>query len=212
MTKKAKAAAPDAGATRTPGKHLTTRQWAEAEALYATGDATLTQIAEKHGMSMNSVFMHMKRFGIKKNSKKEEHAKAISAAVEAATVGDATVLASRIRETKEEHYKMAAALAKLTWNEILQTKQNGTPVAAAMNNLRALDAAMGVLKKAREERYSVLGLDRTDFVDEEGLPELVISELTAEQILALQARDNDFEELSSEVVSLDDDGEIEELS
>lgn len=56
---------------------------------------------------------------------------------------------------------------------------------------KALDVAMTTLKKAREERYAVLGLDRDDFVASEDLPELVISELTAEQIEKMRATDLD---------------------
>ena len=71
---------------------------------------------------------------------------------------------------------------------------------------------MSVLKKAREERYAVLGLNREDYVDEEGLPELVISELTEEQVEQLRARDNDMDDLANpdDVVQLEDGEVLEE--
>lgn len=171
-------------------------------------------------MTEQAIHLHMQKKGIKKGSKAEEHKKRVSEAVTSAAVDDATITAARIRETKEEHYKMSAAIAKMSFNEILEAKRNGSPVAVAMNNLKAFDAAMNVLQKARMERWAVLGLDRADSIDEDGLPELLISELTADQIQELRDRDfNEFEELDADVVQVDagdqdttepDDGVVEE--
>ncbi|MCY1300238.1 hypothetical protein D9M70_497990 [compost metagenome] len=74
-----------------------------------------------------------------------------------------------------------------------------------MNNLKALDNAMTVLKKAREERYAVLGLDRSDYVDDSALPELVISELTNEQIEAMRDRQEDSDD---SLPTLEEEGEL----
>ena len=205
MTKKAETAT----AERKPTLRLTPKQWAEAEALWASGEVTLPILARKFGVSEQAVFQHMQRKGVKRGEKAEAHAKKVSEEVTRASVDDATVMAARIRETKEEHYKMAAGLAKLAWAEILKAKQDSAPVSVATNNLKALDAAMNVLTKARMERWAVLGLDRADTIDEDGLPELLVSELTADQIAAL--RDRDFNEFEvDEVVQTNDNGQDNE--
>lgn len=192
-------------------KRLTPKQWAEAEALWESGEVTLTDLVAKFGIHKTSFQKRFAERGIKKGAKKEEHARRVAEEVTKAAIDEATVLAARIRETKEEHYKMAAGLAKLTWAEILAAKQNGSPMAVALNNLKALDAAMAVLKKAREERYAVLGLDREDFVDEDGLPELVISELTADQIEALRAKDHtEFDDLPDDAILEEGDNAVGE--
>lgn len=201
-------------------KRLTPKQWAEAEALWAAGEFTKERLGAKFGVSAHAVFLHMQKKGIKKGAKAEEHKKKVAEAVTSAAVDDATITAARIRETKEEHYKMSAALAKMSFSEILEAKRSGSPVAVAMNNLKALDAAMTVLTKARMERWAVLGLDRPDAIDEDGLPELLISELTAEQIQELRDRDfNEFDDLEGAVQvdagaqdtpEPDDDGVVEE--
>ena len=173
---------------KSPHARLTPKQWAEAEALWESGEVTLDDLAAKFGKDKSAFSRHFDKNGIKKGAKRDEHKKRVADEVTKAAIDDATVLAARIKETKEEHYKMFAGLAKLTWAEILAAKKDGKPVAIAMHNLKALDAAMTVLKKAREERYAVLGLDRSDFVDENALPELVISELTADQVEQLRNR------------------------
>lgn len=170
---------------------LTPKQWAEAEALWESGEVTLDDLAARFGKDRSTFVNRFNKIGITKGSKREETKQRVAEEVAKQAISDATVLAARIKETKEEHYKMSAALAKLTWAEILEVKKTGAPFSSAMNNLKALDNAMNVLKKAREERYAVLGLDRDDHVDENGLPELVISELTAEQVEALRSRDEE---------------------
>lgn len=180
-------------------RRLTPKQWAEAETLWALGDMTMYDLGRKFGVNEQTIYMHMSRKKIARGSKAEEHAKKVAEEVAKASVDDATITAARIRETKEEHYKMAAGLAKLAWAEILTAKQNKAPFASVMNNLKSLDSAVNIIAKARQERWAVLGLDRADFVDEDGLPELLISELTAEQIQELRDRDStEFDELSDD--------------
>jgi predicted DNA binding protein len=185
---------------------LTPKEWAEAEVLWASGEWTEPQIGKKFGITTQAIHTHMKKHGVKKSSLAEEHKKRVLEEVTRQATMEASVAAARVRETKEEHYKMSSAIAKLAWNEVLTAKQNGSPVSVAMNNLKALDAAMNVMTKARQERWAVLGLDRPDAVDTDSLPELLVSELTAEQIEALRNRDDSgFEDLPSDAVQLASD-------
>lgn len=186
-------------------KRLPARTWAVIDALWEAGDATYNDLVAKFGVSRQGLRTHFKSKGIIQGSKKQEIAKVVSEDLTKAVSEEATILAARIKETKEEHYKMASGLAKLTWAEILKAKQDGVPVGTAINNLKALDTAMTVLKKAREERYSVLGLDK-DAVDENEVPELVISELTADQIETLRKRS--FSEIEEIEVDLDEDNGV----
>lgn len=180
---------PAAKTAKKPGTRLTPKQWAEAEALWESGEVTLDDLASKFGRHRSNFSRHFDKLGIKRGAKADAHKKKVHEAVTAAAVDDATVTAARIKETKEDHYKMSSSLAKLVWSEILTAKQGGNPVAVATANLKALDLAATALKKLREERWAVLGLDKTDYIDEDGLPELMISELTAEQLEELRNRD-----------------------
>lgn len=172
------------------------KQWAEMEALWALGEITRDEIAKKLDVTPTAVTMHMKKVGVVRGSKAEEHRKRISEEVTEAAVSDATIHAQRIKETKDTHYQMASNLAKLAYNEILTARSSGSPLSVATSNLKALDAAVTVIAKARIERWAVLGLDRPDAVDTNELPDLVIEELTASQIEELRNRDfNSFEEI-----------------
>lgn len=172
-----------------PGARMTPKQWAEAEALWESGEVTLEDLAAKFGKHKSNFSRHFEKLSVKRGSKAAAHKRKVSEAVTAAAIDEVSVTAARIRETKEDHYKMAAGLGKLVWSEILTAKQGGNPVSVATANLKALDLAASALKKVREERWAILGLDKADFIDEDGLPELTIMELTAEQLEALRNRD-----------------------
>jgi hypothetical protein len=183
--------------TGTTKKRLTLKEWAEIEALWESGTVTLEDLEKQYGPAPSTLTRHFKKNKIEKGSRAAATKKAVGEKLAAVAVDDAVVLAARVRETKEQHYTMAANLAKLTWNAILEAKKNMVPVATAMNDLKALDTAMNVLKKAREERWAVLGLDRPDAVDPDELPDLHVAELTDEQIEELRSRDTaELDELS----------------
>lgn len=186
-------------ATKAPtAKRLTPKQWAEAEALWESGAVTYEDLRKKFGLAQSSFERHFKKKGIVKGAKAAATKKKVEEKLEAAAIDEATVLAARIRETKEQHYTMANNIGKLIWSEILEAKRNSHPIAVAMNNIKTLREAAASLAIVRAEKWSVLGLDKPDAVDPDELPELVISELTAEQIEELRRRDEaDLDDLES---------------
>lgn len=187
-------------AVKTPTPRMTPRQWAEAEALWEVGEVTLDDLAKRFSRDRTVFTRYFKKHGIVKGSKAAARKEEVKEAVAAAGIDEATVLANRIRETKEDHYKMSSALAKLVWAEVLTAKKDEKPFSSIKDNLKALDNAMNVLMKARMERFAILGLDKDDYVDEDGLPELVISELTAAQIEELRNRDEEGLEAGTAVI------------
>ena len=175
----------------TKKKHarLTPKQWAEAEALWESGEITYEGLAKRFGKDKRVFWEHFKRRGIVKGAKSAEHKARVAAEVTKAAQEEAALLAARIRETKEFHYNVNDKLSKLVWAEILQARQNNEPVATRFNNLKALELAVSTLKKLREDRFVLLGIDKEEHVDEDSLPTLIIEELTQEQIEELRNRD-----------------------
>lgn len=167
-------------------KHMTPAQWAEAEALWEAGQVTLGDLAKKFSKAEETFSRYFKRKGLKKGAKKEEHAEKVKEKVADEIADDATTLAKRIRETKDEHYQMARAMGQLTWREVLNAQKEGRSIATSTPQFKALKEAMTTLKMVREERWAVLGLDNPDTENDANLPELVIQELTAEQIEEMQ--------------------------
>lgn len=150
-------------------------------AMYETGEYTIAQVAEEVKLDKTIVENYLKNHGIEKGKRSEEIQRAAMSKAQSMAEQEATLVASRIRETKEEHYKMAMGLAKLTWQEVVQCKQSKQPLGSIKENLKALESASNTLAKCRGERWAVLGLDK-DNVGMDSVPELVLTELTADQI------------------------------
>jgi hypothetical protein len=199
---------------------MTPRLRAQAKALWETGEfANLSALAAHLSVSPASVKYLLKAED--KGVDAEAVAKEVKKAVVSAAAEDAVLVQARARDTREEHYKMANGIAKLTWAEILLAKSDARAFSTIAGNLKALDIAMSVLKKAREERFAVLGLNDQEGADDGTLPELYISELTDEQVKTLREtqEDEDFLEMpavdsapEAGVVDTTDDSDIEELS
>ncbi len=197
--------------TAAPAKfrQLTPKEWAKAEALWNSGELTAEQIGAKFGKTASTIKKHFAKKGIAHGAGAEKIRAKVEEATTKAVVEEVSLLTQRIRDTKEEHYKMSAGLAKLTWAEILKVKQDGAPMSVALNNLKSLDVAMNVLKKAREERYAVLGLDKGEDHDDDLLPQLLVQELTGEQVERLRNSQDadDLEELPVDVEEIVSDSE-----
>lgn len=161
---------------------LTAQQWAEACALWESGAVTLSDLEARFGIAAETFSRKFTKHGIRKGAKADEHSQQVRNRVAEAALGDAVVLAKRARETKEQHYDWASALARMAMHEIAMAARNKTAVASVLPNLKAISKAMDVIKAAREERFAALGLDKGEDPNLAELPELPIVEMTAEDI------------------------------
>lgn len=176
---------------RQRGRFLKPSDWRIIETLWESGEVTLKELSEKYNCSMVTLTKHFKANGNRKGARAEDLRRAVQKHAEIQAQTEAAVISERIHKTKEDHYKMAEALAKLTFGEIVKMRQNETPYRQAQQDIKTLLLATEALKKCREERWVVLGLDK-DAVDEQSLPELTLHTLTAEEVQ--QIRENQMED------------------
>ena len=161
------------GGTKTA---ISPRHIAQMEAMWSSGEYTAAQIGKKYDRTGRTVESIMSTRGIKKGERSEALHERVREKVEEAMVAEASVIVERAKETKEEHYRMSAAVAKLVWMEIAECKKNGLPFGSLAANMKALSLAMGVLEKAR--------MDSDDVI-----PELNVGELTQDQVASLRSRE-----------------------
>ena len=164
------------------GKHLTETQKAELITLWKAGAVTLEDLAKRYKSSTATIKRTISLAGAKKGEDAADARKQVEEKIRAAIIDDASIVAQRIHDTKEEHYKMSTGLAKLTWNLIAEARQNKVPMGALKNDMQALKSAADVLKITREERYTTLGIRDEEDLEDKPMPELKICELTAEDI------------------------------
>lgn len=166
----------------------TAKAWAKMEALWALGDVTRAEIATTLGVSPTAVSAHMKKRKILRGSKADERRMEVVKKITESDNQQAVQQAARINATKDEHYRFASSIASYTYKTIAALVTDKITGEVANRTLKNFDLAMGILVKARSERWVTLGLDRPDSVDPNELPTLSIEELTAHEIEELQNR------------------------
>lgn len=211
-------------AVKTPTKRkakqlISAERWNEVEQAWTHGKfATIGDLAAHFSLPKEKVFERMKNRGLKKGEALIAYNRAMQQELDKKAKQEARLLAERIHETREMHYKAATGITGLVWKQLTDAQKGGVPFSTIRGNLQALESAMKVLKAAREERFAVLGLDRNVEPEDEDIPELLVNELTPDQIDELRARDTALEDseeevvdLSGELPTLDDDEPEEDL-
>lgn len=160
---------------------LTPAQWKRIGTMWELGEVTIQELSKKYGPAPEHISRKFKELGFKHNARAGEYGQKIKKEVDKRIEDDAKKWADRIRDTKEEHYEQITTLNRLAMTEIALAKKDGRPLATADPNLKAIYRAIQINKTAREERYSILGLDQNDGEDD-NLPELTIREMTAAEI------------------------------
>jgi len=196
-------------------RRLTKAQWAEIKELYELGQATASELAARFDVSVQALSQYFKRHGIKAGSRAHEVAKKVAASVTEASAEGASEFVTerrkRIEETKTEHYKMQSTLDKMIFNLAIKAAKEGVPVSTYLEDVKTYRQMKAALAIGRHERYVVL--DAEGEIDQKELPELVIRELTDNEVVEIRNRteDDDFavelEELPGDVA--DDDIVVE---
>lgn len=206
--------ADEAPVKKSEGKRLTPAEWKEACALYETGSARVTEIAERFGISTSAVSQHFKNNGVVRGSKAGKVGAAIEEAVVAKVASEASTFEAlrqkRIEETRTQHYNYASALASEIVRQVVEAKSSGRSVSSNEANIRTLRTAASALATLRQERFAILDADNS--LDSDSLPVLEIADLSDADIANLQIDPDDLGLEAEEVIELDVEEEDEIVS
>jgi len=163
------------------GRRMTPLEYERAKRLYELGAATVKELAEEAGIRPDSLYERFRRDGVEKGSRVSEALMEMDGKIS----DEASKLAERISATRETHYVYAEGLAKITMQTVVEARRTGKPLATVDGDLAALNKAAKTLEVLRKERYTLLGLD-SDGEDPNELDEILITEMTPDQIASLQ--------------------------
>lgn len=166
-------------------RRLTPKEWAKAESLYESGEYSLDKIAAEFGIHAITVHRHMKANGIEKGAKAAAIKDRVSEKMAEEAESEASLVAQRIRETKEEHYRINQAIDKRIVREMVSVESEGRSIATSLGVFKALKTAAETIKLTRENRYTVLGIIDNDTNDDE-LPTLEVRDMLEEEIEAIR--------------------------
>lgn len=163
---------------------LSSADWERIKLLWEFGTHTLADLSKEFGVRGDGIHKRLKKDGIQKGSR--AHLAPINAAENDEIAKQAAESMRRIVETRNDHYRYAEVLARMTMAEVIDAKNKSQAISMKDANLAALNKAAKTLEVLRKERWVLLGLDREDG-DPEDMDELMISELSQDQIEAMQA-------------------------
>lgn len=201
---------------KTKGKHLTPKEIGQAVALWESGSVTLEDLAERYKRAPETFARLFKRLGVEKGSKAAETLEKAKEKVEESIGDDEQLLAQRIKDAKEEAWKLSTLGMKKLGALLIEAHQKKQDPAVLINAFRAMKEYADALGKLRKERYVALGIKEDDNDDDDKLPTLEIREMTQDQIMEMRNKlmqsEDEFErgiaeiERELEAAETDDDG------
>lgn len=167
---------------------IRTSERAQMIAMWESGEFTLKEIATKFQRSIDYISRYFTVNGHIKGSKAEEYAREIRQMIQQEMMGDLAETARKIKALKEDYLTRIAIIKKMAQNEIASAHSKNLPLQVALPNLRAIQAHLNIVIACRAEEYSILGV--SDFeakIEQDDVPELLVSELTNQDIQELRA-------------------------
>jgi hypothetical protein len=181
--------------------HMTARDIVTARAMREKEGWTIEAIAShfrKHPSSIRKLF---KRLDIKKGARVKEVQERVEKKMDEEIITDAIIRTRRIKETREDHYSHTKMLEKLLVSEIVEMKKSGGDISSLINNVKTYVEAIKGLRLGQEVRFLSLGIKDGDDPEDENLPDLTLTELTAEEIAMIQANTD-----QGDVLDIDGEG------
>jgi hypothetical protein len=187
---------------------MTAADWAEAEALWMTGEVELKDLSKRFGgIRVETLSRHFAQAGIKKGSAApaEEIKKKV---VEKAVAADS--LAGRIKDTRDQCYTWTRTLSMMTMQLLAKARQEEKPVSSTYEDLRAIDLAQRQISQGWKTRSEILKIDKEDPMADE-LPNLVVRGLTVAEIEAIRNKGIEEDPEAADLANMDMGLEEEEL-
>lgn len=201
---------------RGKGRLMTTAEKAECVALWEAGEVTIDDLAKRFKRDPATISKVLADAKAVRGATAKEVIEKARAKVAEDAAGTVSKVAARIQETKEEHYILSKTIANMIFRELRASAAPGGPdIANRAQTIKTLESAAKALKLVREERFAVLGILNGEEIDTESLPDLVIQELSADDVATLRSMGGEegMDDVGGEEVvdeSLGDDLDIED--
>ncbi|MFY0736553.1 hypothetical protein [Aurantimonas sp. NFXS3] len=176
---------------------LTPATWAEIRSHWQVGEVTLAELAHRYDVSTRALQTHFSKHGTVKGAEAAALAQAVQAKVLEQDLPDEDMLVERARTTRETSFKNATVVENLVMTQLAHAQRSPEAAFKASAALKALSLAAGTLERLYALKSSALGLDKDPAHGRE-LPELVLHDITLEEIDAIQRGDGN--EVDDELV------------
>lgn len=166
-------------------KRLDGVEWRQAEMMWASGEYTQKQIAEKFGINQQTVFNRMRKHGIEKGSDRDRFHEVAERNLRQETEEELKGLMKESFESKKITVRGSLAIQRLIMGALKRARDENRSVASVQAEIKTLMDAQKALGEGWRNVATSLGLDKGE-ADEDSLPELVVHEITQIDIDEIQ--------------------------
>jgi hypothetical protein len=161
-------------------KRMSPTEWAQARAFWETGEITLEELAVRFDVTQRALQAHFRKHSTIKGSKAKELATAVQEAVFADIFEDPVALRAKGRDARSAAFENAGRIERLVMAQVDESLKDPANAYRAASAIRALSLAAQAIERTHKIRWAALGLDQAQ--DSEELPELIIRDLTEEEL------------------------------
>lgn len=177
--------------------------WAEIRALWQTGDPTLEELSVRFGVTTRTLQAHFEKHKTVKGEKAKEIAIAVREAVHAEYLETSDAVIAKAKEARASAFNNAEIIEGLVMAQLSAAQTDPAAAFRASAAIKTLALAAQALERIQCIKTAALGLDRLDMGEE--LPEIIICDLSEEEIAKIQLGHGDDESDDESEVRDDDD-------
>lgn len=176
-------------------RRLTSAQWLEIVALAKTGLPT-SEICERFSISKTAFYRGLEQRGCSRATLKKQQQ-------QYAADKDRQELIQNIRATRRDSFKRIEAMERLAVSTIGKQAQRGLPLSEVSGDIKVIERAMNIITRGTSAKWKILGLDKENANADETMPELIVRELTQEEIIHIrEEQKNSSNDITSEELRL----------
>lgn len=185
-------------------KRINDEEGARARALWATGAATLEEIAAEIGVSPRALQDHFKAHGVAKGSEAHIAAKRILTETLTEAFGDQDDRVRRGKSARAKAFSIGGAIEKAIGDIVTQIAEDPASAFRFSAPLKSLDTAAAALERVAKLRMWALGIT-PETLDPEEMPTFCIHVITDEeaQEMRRQQEEEEADRLAVEGVDYD---------
>lgn len=176
-------------------------QWAEAEAAWASGSATLPELAHRFGVTERGLQARFAKRGIEKGEAAKALAAQVVARVKEEQAADVETLVERAATIRETTYAHAAKVERMIVDRLDAAAADPSQTFAAAAAIKMLTNAASALERLHSLKRSALGISDDDVSDDE-MPVLLIRDMTRGEIEDMRRKQDEEDALDGTLIEV----------
>ncbi|ACK86129.1 hypothetical protein [Methylorubrum extorquens] len=184
---------------------LTEAEWAEAEAAWASGSASLPELAHRFGVTERGLQARFAKLGLEKGATAKALAAKVNARVKKEVEAQADTTTERALTIREATYGHACKIETMILDNLEAAAADPDRIYTAAASVKMLTNAAAALERLHTLKRNALGITDDDMNADE-VPVLVIKNLSDIEVASIRQRQSDEDEFDNDSIEGEDEG------